>query len=93
MPAGLEAAVGIAYSVIVPLVVIRPILFPVASVNQSAASGPLTMPTIPAFSVGIEYCIKLTDGGGDAVEFTIAVTVIMLDEGAAAAAFTVIVAW
>ena len=36
--------VGVGYSVIVPSVVIRPILWPFSSVNQSAPSGPTVMP-------------------------------------------------
>ena len=45
------------YSVMLPCKSLRPILFPVLSVNQSAESGPATMPIAVAFAVGIGYSV------------------------------------
>src|SRR5260370_38534255 len=44
MPSGSLGVVGIGNWVIAPLVVIRPILFPEDSVNQTLPSGPRVMP-------------------------------------------------
>ncbi|MGB8205840.1 MAG: hypothetical protein WCE83_14305 [Candidatus Baltobacteraceae bacterium] len=49
---GSLCAVGTGYSVIAPLVVIRPMLFPVLSPNQSAPSGPAAIPSGALFAVG-----------------------------------------
>jgi hypothetical protein len=46
-------AVGIGNSVMVPVVVIRPIWLPLCSVNHSAPSGPAVMPKSPLLAVGI----------------------------------------
>src|SRR5438034_1309319 len=53
IPSGPLLLVGIGNSVMVPLVVIRPILFPaglVCSVNQRLPSGPAVMPPGPQVS-------------------------------------------
>src|SRR5713101_620660 len=47
MPKGLLPDVGTANSVMTPLVVMRPILFPVFSVNQRLPSGPAVIPSGP----------------------------------------------
>ena len=49
-----------AYSMMVPAVVIRPIL-PPFSVNESAPSGPAVIPVGPLFGVGKGYSVKLPD--------------------------------
>jgi hypothetical protein len=51
--------VGSVYSVIAPAVVIRPILFVLDSVNQSAPSGPAVMSPANASGVGIGYSVTL----------------------------------
>jgi hypothetical protein len=53
MASGSLSAVGIANSLIEPLGVIIPILFPFRSVNQRLPSGPGAIPSGRAFSVGI----------------------------------------
>jgi hypothetical protein len=52
MPRGSLLAVGIANSVVVPAVVIRPILLANCSVNQRLPSGPTAMPHGPLWGVG-----------------------------------------
>jgi hypothetical protein len=56
---GLLDAVGIGYSVMVPAVLIRPILLPSNSVNQSAPSGPAVMPPGSLEAVGIGYSLSV----------------------------------
>src|ERR1700722_20016406 len=53
IPHGLPPEVEIANSVIVPLVVIRPILLTLFSVNQRLPSGPATMSSGSLLGVGI----------------------------------------
>src|ERR1035438_1510033 len=53
--------VGMGYSVIPPDVVIRPILLTSASVNHSAPSEPVVMPSGLLGAVGRGYRVKLTD--------------------------------
>ena len=48
---------GTGYSVNAPAVVIRPILLPFASVNQSAPSGPVTMSPGSLATVGTVNCV------------------------------------
>ena len=55
---GLPFAVGTRYWVNAPAVVMRPILLPEYSVNQSAPSGPLVMPSGKLFSVGMGYSVS-----------------------------------
>jgi hypothetical protein len=50
--------VGTRYSLIAPAVVIRPILLPLASVNQSAPSGPAVMLSNPLDDVGTGYSLS-----------------------------------
>jgi hypothetical protein len=52
IPVGSLAAVGIVNCVADPAVVIRPIVFVFAAVNQSAPSGPATMSTVPVGLAG-----------------------------------------
>ncbi len=53
MPQGPLLAVGMLYSVTTPAVVIRPIWLAAYSVNQSAPSGPATIPYGWLRTVGI----------------------------------------
>ena len=55
---GSEPGVESRYFVILPPEVIRPILFPRFSVNQSAPSGPGVMPKGKADVVGRSYSVK-----------------------------------
>src|SRR5690242_17348334 len=48
-----------AYSVMVPDVVMRPILPPLSSVNHNAPSGPVVMPRGLALSVGTGYSLMV----------------------------------
>lgn len=48
---------GMAYSMMVPAVVIRPILLPLPSVNHNAPSGPAVMPAGELFAVGTGYSV------------------------------------
>ncbi len=57
-----EFAVGILYSVILPAVVIRPILFAAVSVNHKAESQPAVMASGFAFAVGKLNCVRAPDG-------------------------------
>src|SRR6185437_6969868 len=52
------SAVGILYSVILPVVVMRPILFPFDSANQSLPSGPLVMPIGALLAMLIANCLN-----------------------------------
>ena len=52
MPAGRLSGVETGNSVVAPVVVIRPIRLPDASVNQSAPSGPAAMPAGRLSGVG-----------------------------------------
>src|ERR1700676_5052148 len=54
---GPPPADGTLYSVIVPTVLIRPILPPAYSANQSAPSGPAAIPTGLLLEVGIGYSV------------------------------------
>jgi hypothetical protein len=60
MPYGLES-VPTGYSVICPFVVMRPMLFPLDSVNHSAPSGPVTISTGYECGVGIRCSVVFDD--------------------------------
>jgi hypothetical protein len=53
IPSGSLFGVASAYSVMIPVALMRPILLAVASVNHIAPSGPLVMPVGPLFPVEI----------------------------------------
>ena len=52
------ASVGAGNSVIDPLVVIRPMLFPCCSVNQRFPSGPAAIPRGEALLLGKAQCVN-----------------------------------
>src|SRR6266581_1254211 len=49
--------VGMAYSEIIPVVVISPILLPYPSVNQRLPSGPVIIAFVPLPAVGMAYSV------------------------------------
>src|SRR5262249_4108001 len=57
----------VAYSLMAPAVVIRPILLPRNSVNHSAPSGPTVMPSGSLFAVGMGCSLMPPAGGARAV--------------------------
>ena len=57
---------GSGNSVTVPDVVMRPILLPVSSVNQTLPSGPDVMPFTVLLTVGIENSVIVPYGSGAA---------------------------
>ena len=62
MPNGPLFAVGVAYSVMAPAVVTRPILPTLSSVNQRLPSGPAAMPYGPLLAVGVRYSVTAPPG-------------------------------
>jgi hypothetical protein len=87
--------------VITPAVVIRPIFpeqmpaaeqLPLDSVNHSAPSGPLTIPSGLLLAVGTGYKVNMTDGA-DGNAATVSITLIALEDGVAPGASTMTPPW